>query len=150
MTEALIRLPPKLIPVFTGPARYRGAYGGRGSAKTYSFALMTAVHGYQVGMSGGAGQILCAREHLNSLDESSMAEIKAAIRSVPWLDAYYEIGEKFIRSRDGRIRYLFAGLRHNLDSVKSKSRIILAWVDEGEGVSEVAPLHGALNPQTQR
>jgi hypothetical protein len=45
MTVQRIELPPKLIPVFTGEADYRGAYGGRGSAKTRSFAKMTAVEG---------------------------------------------------------------------------------------------------------
>lgn len=138
MTTARIELPPKLLPVFSGPARYRCAYGGRGSAKTRSFALMTAVVGYQRGMNGDSGQILCAREHLNSLEDSSMEEIKTAIRSVHWLDAYYEIGEKYIRSKDRRINYVFAGLRHNLDSIKSKARILLAWVDEAENVSETA------------
>ena len=139
MTDtAEIRLPPKIVDVFEGEARYRGAYGGRGSGKTRSFALMTAVAGYRHGMSGLSGQILCAREHLNSLDESSLEEIKAAIKSVPWLLSYYEIGEKFVRSKDGRINYVFAGLRRNLDSIKSKARIIIAWVDEAEGVSDAA------------
>jgi phage terminase large subunit len=139
MTDtAEIRLPPKIVDVFEGEARYRGAYGGRGSGKTRSFALMTAVAGYRHGMSGLSGQILCAREHLNSLDESSLEEVKAAIKSVPWLLSYYEIGEKFVRSRDGRINYVFAGLRRNLDSIKSKARIIIAWVDEAEGVSDAA------------
>ena len=137
-TKAEIRLPPKIVSIFEGSARYRGAFGGRGSGKTRSFALMTAVRGYQWGMAGKSGQILCAREHLNSLDESSLEEIKSAIRSVDWLNAYYEIGEKFVRSRDGRINYVFAGLRRNLDSIKSKARIILAWVDEAEGVSDSA------------
>lgn len=139
MTDAAeVRLPPKIVSIFEGDARYRGAYGGRGSGKTRSFALMTAVKGYQWGMSGQSGQILCAREHLNSLDESSLEEVKSAIRSVPWLASYYEIGEKFVRSKDGRINYVFAGLRRNLDSIKSKARIILAWVDEAEGVSDSA------------
>ena len=139
MTDtAEIRLPPKIVDVFEGEARYRGAYGGRGSGKTRSFALMTAVAGYRHGMSGLSGQILCAREHLNSLDESSLEEIKSAIKSVPWLLSYYEIGEKFVRSKDGRINYVFAGLRRNLDSIKSKARIIIAWVDEAEGVSDAA------------
>lgn len=136
--QATIELPPKLIPVFTGEARYRGAWGGRGSGKTRSFALMSAVWGYRLGMSGVEGQILCAREFMNSLDESSMEEIKAAIRSVPWLDDYYEIGEKYIRSKDRRIKFTFAGLRHNLDSIKSKARILLCWIDEAEPVSEAA------------
>lgn len=139
MSEAVqVPLPPKLIPVFQGDARYRGAYGGRGSAKTRSFALMTAIDGYRLGRSGVSGIMLCAREHLNSLDDSSMEEVKQAIRSLPWLEAYYEIGEKFIRSRDGRIKYSFTGLRHNVEGVKSKARILRAWVDEGEQVSETA------------
>ena len=139
MTDtAEIRLPPKIVEVFEGEARYIGAYGGRGSGKTRSFALMTAVAGYRHGMAGNSGQILCAREHLNSLDESSLEEIKSAIKAVPWLLSYYEIGEKFVRSKDGRINYVFAGLRRNLDSIKSKARIIIAWVDEAEGVSDAA------------
>lgn len=138
MSEAIIDLPPKLVDVFLGEARCRGSYGGRGSSKTRTFALMTAVRGYQEGMAGRSGQILCAREFMNSLDESSMEEIKQAIRSVPWLDAYYEIGEKFIRSKDRRIYYTFSGLRHNIDSIKSKARILLCWVDEAETVSEEA------------
>jgi phage terminase large subunit len=136
--KAEIELPPKLVDLFDGEARYRVAFGGRGSGKTRSFALMSAVYGYRWGMSGKQGQILCAREHLNSLDESSLEEVKSAIRSVDWLNAYYEIGEKYVRSRDGRVSYVFAGLRRNLDSIKSKARVILAWVDEAENVSEAA------------
>jgi phage terminase large subunit len=136
--KAELTIPDKLVPIFEGEARYRGAYGGRGSGKTRTFALMTAVRGYQLGKAGIGGQILCGREHLNSLDESSMEEIKVAIRSVPWLLDYYELGEKYIRSKDGRINYVFAGLRRNVDSLKSKARILLAWVDEAETVSETA------------
>ena len=138
MSVGQIELPPKLIPVFQGSARIRGAWGGRGSGKTRSFALMSAVEGYRYGNAGISGQILCGREHLNSLEESSLEEVKAAIRSVDWLDDYYEIGERYIRSKDGRIKYVFAGLRHNLDSIKSKAKLLLAWIDEAEGVSEEA------------
>jgi len=99
---------------------------------------MTAVRGYELEMSGESGVILCAREFQNSLDESSMEEVKQAIRSVDWLDDFYEIGEKYIRSKSGNIRYVFSGLRHNLDSIKSKARILLCWIDEAEPVSEVA------------
>lgn len=88
--------------------------------------------------AGVSGQILCGREYMNSLEESSMEEVKQAIRSEPWLDAYYEIGEKFIRTRNRRVWYAFAGLRHNLDSIKSKARILIAWIDEAENSSETA------------
>lgn len=138
MTTATVRLPPKLVPVFDGEARFRGAYGGRGSGKTRTFAKMTAIRGYQWGMSGQDGQILCVREFMNSLDESSLEEVKAAIASEQFLADYYEVGEKFVRSKDGRIRYTFSGLRHNIDSLKSKSRILLCWADEAEPISDTA------------
>ena len=118
-TKAQIQLPPKLIPVFTGKRRYRGAYGGRGSGKTRSFALMTAIKGYEYGNSGRSGQILCAREFMNSLSESSFEEIKVAIHSTPFLNEHYEVGERYIRTKDRRITYSFIGLRRSLDSIKS-------------------------------
>jgi phage terminase large subunit len=54
-SEVEIALPPKLRPVFMGPADVRGAYGGRGSGKTRSFAKMLAVRGYMFGKSGVRG-----------------------------------------------------------------------------------------------
>lgn len=139
MTVLKVEIPPKLIPVFA-PAklRYRGAYGGRGSAKTYTFAKMIAIRGAIYAASGERGILLCAREYMNSLSESSMEEIKYAILSDPWLSSVYEIGEKFIRTKCGSIDFAFAGLRHNLDSIKSKARILIAWIDEAEPVSDIA------------
>lgn len=137
-----IRLPPKLIPVFEGEARYRGAYGGRGSGKTRSFATMTALQGARLAQAGAQGIILCVREFMNSLDESSMAEIKAAIFADPFLMSWYEVGEKFIRTKEhksgGKIEFKFSGLRHNIDSIKSKARIFVLWADEADPISDTA------------
>lgn len=139
MTTTQIKIPPKLIPAFVAEnVRYRGAYGGRGSAKTRTFALMTAIKAYQLAEAGISGAILCAREFMNSLADSSMEEIKQAIQSVDWLNDYFDIGQHYIRTRNGLISYIFCGLRHNLDSIKSKARILLCWVDEAEKVSEMA------------
>lgn len=144
MNIVKLELPPKLIPVFTGQARYRGAHGGRGSGKTRTFAMMTAVRAYMFAEAGVSGSILCAREYMNSLEDSSLEEVKQAIRSVPWLNDYFEIGEKIVRTKNRRVHYVFAGMRHNLDSLKGKARILIAWVDEAETVSEVA--WSKLNP----
>ena len=138
MTTAQIEIPPKLIPVFTGEADIRGSFGGRGSGKTRTFAKMTAIRGYMWSKAGREGILLCGRQLMNSLDDSSMAEIKAAIQSEPWLMDHYEIGEKYIRTKCGRVSYKFSGLDHNIGSVKSKARILLCWVDEAEAVSELA------------
>jgi len=138
MQEASIKLPKKLIPVFLGDADVRGSWGGRGSGKTRSFAKMVAVKGYIFGNQGITGQLLCGRQYQNSLEESSLEECKRAIEDEPFLAAYYEIGDKYIRSRDGRISFSFAGLARNINSVKSKGRILLCWVDEAEDVTNEA------------
>lgn len=138
MTEIVIRLPEKLIPVFQGRADVRGAFGGRGSAKTRSFAQMACFQGMRYGQAGISGQILCARQFMNSLDDSSLEEIKRAIEDDEALSAYYEVGEKYVRSRDGRIAFAFAGLDRNIASIKSKGRILLCWVDEAEPVTDTA------------
>jgi len=139
LTTLRIEMPTKLIPVFApSKMRYRGAYGGRGSGKTFTFGLMLAVRGAMFADNGEKGILLCAREYMNSLSESSMEEIKHAIRSNAWLSSVYEIGEKFIRTKCGSVDFAFAGLRHNLDSIKSKARILIAWIDEAETVSDIA------------
>ena len=138
MSELEIRIPPKLIPVFRGRADVRGAFGGRGSAKTRSFAKMAAVMGMRYGQAGVTGQILCARQFMNSLDDSSLEEVKRAIEDEPALAAFYDVGEKYVKSRDGRIWFSFAGLDRSIDSVKSKGRILICWVDEAQPVTDAA------------
>ncbi|XQA72076.1 PBSX family phage terminase large subunit [Xanthomonas sacchari] len=138
MTTVRIELPPKLVPVFAGEADFRGAYGGRGSAKTRSFAKMAAVRALMWAQEGRRGVVVCGREFMNSLAESSMAEVKAAIHSEPWLAEHFDVGEEYIRTADRKVEFVFIGLRHNLDSIKSKARILLLWVDEAENVSETA------------
>ena len=133
---ANVALPPKLIPVFQGDADVRGAYGGRGSAKTRSFAKMVAVKGFIYGSAGISGQLLCGRQYMNSLADSSLEECKRAIEEEGFLRDYYEIGDNFIRSRDKRIWFSFAGLDRNIASIKSKGRILVCWVDEAEPVPE--------------
>ena len=138
MQTARIELPPKLIPIFEGEADIRGAFGGRGSGKTRNFAKMTAIRAYMWAREGREGIILCGRQWMNSLEDSSLEEIKAAIRSEQWLEEFFDIGDKYVRTKDDRISYSFAGLERNLNSIKSKSRLLLVWVDEAEPVTEQA------------
>jgi phage terminase large subunit len=99
---------------------------------------MAAVVGMRFGQAGISGQVLCARQYMNSLDDSSMEEVKRAIEDEPFLSAYYEVGEKYIKSHDGRISFTFAGLDRSIDSIKSKGRVLLCWVDEAEPVADSA------------
>lgn len=133
-----IELPAKLVELFSGKARYRASFGGRGSGKTRSFAIMAVLRAYQLSKAGKKGLIVCAREYMNSLSDSLRAEIKAAIESQAWLQAHFDIGERHIRTKDGAIAFNFIGLNRNLSSIKSMANVHIFWVDEAETVSEAA------------
>ncbi len=96
---------------------------------------MLAVRGYIYGEQGVSGILLCARQFMNSLEDSSLEEVKRAIEDEPFLRDWYEVGEKYVRSKCGRISFSFSGLDRNLSSIKSKSRILICWVDEADPVT---------------
>ena len=126
-------MPPKLVPVFTpqrGALRFRGAYGGRGSGKSFSFALMAAVWGYAEQL-----KILCTRELQISIKDSMFAEISNAIKSHRFLAEHYTIGESFIRGANGT-EFIFKGLRHNISNIKSMAQIDLCIIEEAEDMPE--------------
>lgn len=132
-TKATIEVPPKLVKVFKparGELRYRGSYGGRGSAKSFTFAKMAAIWGYAEKL-----RILCAREIQNSIKESFHAELKNAISSEPWLEDAYDVGIDYIRGKNGT-EFLFKGLRHNMMSIKSLAGIDLCIIEEAEEIPE--------------
>ena len=142
MSRVKVALPPKLLDVFSGKAFVRRSYGGRGSGKTRSFAKMSAVRALMWAEAGKSGIILCGRQYMNSLDESSLEEIKTAINEEPFLRESFIITERTIKTDsakfDGLVEYKFSGLDRNIQSVKSKARILLCWVDEAEPVTEHA------------
>ena len=142
MSRVKVALPPKLLNVFSGKAFVRGSYGGRGSGKTRSFAKMSAVRALMWAKAGKSGIILCGRQYMNSLDESSLEEVKTAINEEQFLRESFIITERTIKTDsekfDGLVEYKFSGLDRNIASVKSKARILLCWVDEAEPVTEHA------------
>lgn len=109
---------------------YRGAYGGRGSGKSFTFALMAALWGAAEPL-----RILCVREFQASIKESFHAELKNAIESIPWLAAQYDVGIDYLRGKNGT-EFIFRGLRHNTSSLKSLAQIDLTIVEEAEDTPE--------------
>lgn len=137
-TTAQIELPPKLITIFKDKARYRMAYGGRGSGKTRSFAIMAVLRAYELSEMGKTGIIVCAREYLNTVNNSLQAEISYAIHNLTWLTNYFDVGECHIKTKNGNISFCFLGLNRNVTSIKSMAKIHIFWIDEAENVSEEA------------
>lgn len=133
MTAKRIELPPKLVPIFAparGELRYRGAYGGRGSGKSFTFAKMAAIWGAIEPL-----RILCTREMQNSIKQSFHAELKSAIASDAWLSSVYDVGVDYLRGHNGT-EFMFYGLRTNIGSIKSMAQIDLCIVEEAEDVPE--------------
>lgn len=134
MTTKRIEIPPKLIPLFApkrGELRYRGGYGGRGSGKSFTFAKMAAIWGAVEKL-----KILCTRDLQSSIKDSFHAELKNAISSDPWLESVYDVGVDYLRHKTNGTEFMFAGLRHNIGSIKSKAQIDLCIVEEAEDVPE--------------
>ena len=142
MSRVKVALPPKLLDVFSGKAFVRAAHGGRGSGKTRSFAKMSAVRALMWAKAGVSGSILCGRQYMNSLDESSLEEVKTAINEEQFLRESFIITERTIKTDsekfDGLVEYKFSGLDRSVNSLKSKSRLLLAWCDEAEHITEHA------------
>ena len=135
MSVARIELPPKLLPVFApkrGELRYRGAYGGRGSGKSFTFAKMAAIWGVVEPL-----RILCTRELQVSIKESFHAELKSAINDTPWLASAYDVGVDYIRGKNGT-EFIFRGLRHNIGAIKGLAQIDLCIVEEAEDIPEAS------------
>jgi len=125
-------IPPKLIPVFEGQADIRFGVGGRGGGKSWAFTKQLATRGAIYDSLGMSGVMLCIREFMNSLDDSSLQDLKNAILGDPWLSSVYDVGERYIKTRSGRIKFIFAGTSVNLSSIKSKSKILICFAEEAE------------------
>lgn len=63
--ELNIQLPEKFRPACTTKCRYVVYYGGRGGAKTYSFAIIFLLKAMQSKV-----KILCVREIMDSISNS--------------------------------------------------------------------------------
>src|SRR5678810_956875 len=132
MSTLKVELPQKLVTLFAPPRgalRYRVMRGGRGSGKSFSAAKIAAIWGAIEPL-----RILCTREYQNTIKESFHAELKNAINSCPWLSSQYDVGIDYLRHRSNGTEFIFKGLRHNIDGIKSMAQIDLAIVEEAETV----------------
>ena len=133
MSEARVVLSDKARKVFgalRGSVSYRALYGGRGSGKSYSAALVAAVWGYAERL-----RVLCVRQFQNSIAQSFYAELKAAIESHWWLSEHYELQRDRIIGKNGT-EFIFKGLHTNPTAIKSLAKIDLTIVEEAEDIPE--------------
>lgn len=141
-TNLDVWFPPKLRFLFK-PSRYKVAYGGRGSSKSWSIARALLLIGKQPdllwpGWSAKYGnegiRILCYRETMRSIEESVHQLLADQIRLLQ-LDGFYKTQLKNIVGRNGT-EFFFAGVRQSADNLKSYERVHIAWGSQAEAMSK--------------
>ena len=122
-----ISIPEKLKP-FLNPTRYKVAYGGRGSGKSWTIAQLLVLRAYQ-----SKTRILCARETQKSITDSVIQLLSDTIDRMG-LGSFFEIQKTQILSKNGS-RFIFEGLKSNVTKIKSMEGIDIVWVEEAESVT---------------
>jgi phage terminase large subunit len=126
----MVELPKKLGFLITDKYRYKGAYGGRGSAKSWTFARALIILGASKPL-----RILCAREVQKSIKQSVHKLLSDQIQALG-LGHFYEVLDTEIRGKNGT-EFSFSGLAtHTVDSIKSYEGCDICWVEEAHGVSK--------------
>ena len=129
MAQIKLQIPEKFNGFFDKPARYRVAYGGRGSTKSWTYAQMLIIKTME-----RKRRILCAREFQKSIRDSSHKLLADTIERLG-LRGEFEVGETFIRHKTNGSDFIFKGLKHNADEIKSTEGIDICWVDEAHRTS---------------
>lgn len=124
-----VQWPRKLESLFNEQYRYLVYHGGRGGAKSWCVAMALLMRARQKPL-----RILCAREIQRSISESSYQLLKDKITELE-LDDFYTVTNTEIRGANGSL-FIFSGLKHNVDSIKSKEGVDIVWIEEAHAVSK--------------
>lgn len=123
-------LPPKLEPFEKTPARYKTAWGGRGSGKSWGVARLLLDFGTRSRI-----RVLCAREIQRTISESVHQLLRDQIAALG-LSEFYTVTDTAIRGANGT-EFYFAGLRsQDAHKLKSYEGVDICWVEEAQVVSK--------------
>lgn len=131
MSSSILRteVPRAFVPLLK-PARYKGAYGGRGSGKSHFFGERLVVE--CVNTPGTLA--VCIREVQKTLAQSSKRLIENKIRELGLGPQFNILNEKIETPGGGLI--IFQGMQdHNAESIKSLEGYRIAWVEEAQTLS---------------
>jgi len=121
---------PEVFEPLLHPARYKGAYGGRGSAKSHFFAGLLVEDCIREKVDA-----VCLREVQKSLKFSVKKLIENKIASMN-AGLYFEVQQEQIKCRNGGV-IIFQGMQdHTSDSIKSLEGFNRAWFEEAQSASQ--------------
>jgi phage terminase large subunit len=128
-SQTIAQFPSKLDFLFE-PHRYKVAYGGRGSGKSWGFARALLLQAANKPL-----RVLCAREVQRSIKNSVHQLLSDQIQALG-LGQFYEVLESEIRGLNGSL-FVFTGLATNTaESIKSYEGIDRVWCEESQTISK--------------
>ncbi|HET9159666.1 MAG TPA: PBSX family phage terminase large subunit [Caulobacteraceae bacterium] len=135
MSTLTLQTPRAFLPLL-GPARYKGAHGGRGSGKSHFFAERLV----EECVTDPTTRAVCIREVQKDLKQSSKQLIEDKISALGVQD-YFDIldTEIHVLDDDGKRcgLIIFQGMQnHTADSIKSLEGFRIAWVEEAQSLSQ--------------
>jgi phage terminase large subunit len=109
------------------PSRYKGAYGGRGSAKSHFFSELMIEHSAtEKGLRS-----VCIREVQRTLKDSSKRLLEYKLDKLGFGRGFRVFNDRIATPGDGLI--IFMGMQdHTADSIKSLEGFQRAWIDEAQ------------------
>lgn len=122
---------PSKMQVLFRPARYKVLYGGRGSGKSWAIARALLILGAKKKL-----RILCARETMKSIADSVHKLLSDQIVALG-LQAFYRVERSRILGSNGT-EIVFAGLKHNINNIKSLESCDIVWVEEAQTTTHLS------------
>ena len=132
MAGQTLRIPTaRVFQPLLGAARYKGAYGGRGSGKSHFFGELLV----EQCLAQRGTRAVCIREVQRTLAQSSKALIEAKIEKLEVSGSFRVMSDRIEGPGDGLI--IFNGMQdHTAESLKSLEGFSVAWVEEAQSLSE--------------
>ena len=115
---------------FNSSARFKVAYGGRGSGKSFFFAEFSVEISRRI-----KTVILCAREFQGSIADSVHKLLAETIVRLGY-EEEFEIQKNTIIHLGTGSTFVFYGIKNNVTKIKSVQGVGICWVEEAENVSK--------------
>lgn len=121
---------PKSFEFLFSPARYKIAYGGRGSGKSWAFArslILLSLNQKE--------RVLCTREVQKSIKES-VHKLLCDQAEMLGVRKLFSVTNHSIKCTTTGSEFIFEGIYQNVDRIKSLEGVTKCWVEEAHRVSE--------------
>lgn len=115
--------------LFNEDYRYIVLYGGRASGKSYSVAMALLLRGRAKQL-----RILCTREVQNTIKDSVHKLLADIIDKHNMTE--YIVQKDSIKNSITGTEFIFKGLRHNTNEIKSTEGIDICWVEEAQSITK--------------